>query len=86
MQILLMTLWILVVGALCIACFFVGAKVGQQVSKGETVELPKVDPLKPIREFGDRKEAEREQERYNTILENIDRYDGTSSGQKDIPR
>lgn len=86
MDILFMTLLILVVGALCIACFFVGAKVGQTVSRGETVEMPKIDPMQPIREHKERKQADREQERYDTMLENINRYDGTSSGQKDIPR
>lgn len=86
MQILLITLLILVVGALCVACFFVGAKVGQTVVQGEKIELPEVDPMKPIRERKERKQADKEQERYYTMLENIDCYDGTSSGQKDIPR
>lgn len=86
MQILLMTFLILVVGALCIACFFVGAKVGQTVSQGEKLELPEVDPLKPIREMRERKEEERERERYEAILRNIDNYDGTGQGQEDIPR
>jgi hypothetical protein len=86
MEILFITLLILVVGALCVACFFIGARVGQAASRGENITLPKIDPMKPIREHRERKEADREQERYNTILENIERYDGTSSGQKDIPR
>lgn len=77
---------ILTVGALNIACFFIGAKVGQKVSKGEPIELPKVDPMKPYRERKERKEAEREQDRYNTIMQNIDNYNGTSDGQKDVPR
>lgn len=79
-------LLILVVGALNIACFFFGAKVGQTVSKGEPIELPKVDPLKAIREREDRKEALREQERYDAIMRNIENYDGTSRGQEDVPR
>lgn len=86
MQILLITLLILVVGALCIACFFVGAKVGQTVSKGEDIKLPEVDPLKPIREMQERKQEQRERERYEAILRNIDNYDGTEQGQEDIPR
>ena len=86
MQILLITFLILVVGALCIACFFVGAKVGQTVSQGEKLELPEIDPLKPIRDMQARKEEERERERYEAILRNIDNYDGTAQGQEDIPR
>ena len=76
---------ILAIGALCIACFFVGAKVGQAASKGERIELPKVEPLKPIREHQDRKQARAEQERYDAILRNIENYDGTETGQKDVP-
>ena len=79
-------LLVLTTGTLCIVCFFIGAKVGQAASKGKDIKLPKLDPMKPIREHRERKVADREQERYNTIMENIDRYDGTASGQKDIPR
>ena len=86
MDILFMTLLILVVGALCIACFFVGAKVGQTVSRGETVEMPKIDPMQPIREMQERKAEQRERERYEAILRNVDNYDGTDHGQEDIPR
>lgn len=77
---------ILAIGALCIACFFVGAKVGQAASKGEPIELPKVEPLKPIREHKERKQAKEEQDRYDAILRNIENYDGTEAGQKDVPR
>lgn len=77
---------ILAIGALCIACFFVGAKVGQTVSKGEPIELPKVDPMKPIREHQERKQAKAEQEKYDAIMRNIENYDGTERGQEDVPR
>lgn len=79
-------LLILTVGALNIACFFIGAKVGQTVAKGKEIETPSVNPLKAIREREARKEAEAEQSKVNTILENIERYDGTAQGQKDVPR
>lgn len=77
---------VLATGALCMACFFLGAKVQQKVSKGEPLELPKVDVSKAIRERQDRKEAEREREKYETIMRNIDNYDGTGRGQEDVPR
>lgn len=79
-------LLLLVTGALNVACFFIGAKTCQTVSRGEKIELPAVDPMKPIRDHRERKEAEREQERYNTILRNIDNYDGSNVGQEDVPR
>ena len=74
------------VGIFNIACFIIGAKVGQKVSKGESIELPSVNPLKVVREHKAKKEAEIEQDRKSTIMQNIDRYDGTPNGQKDVPR
>lgn len=72
------------VGALCIGCFLIGAKVGQTVSKGETIELPSVDPFEAHRKHEARKEAQMEQDRIDTILRNIENYDGTSRGQEDV--
>jgi hypothetical protein len=76
----------LTIGVLCIVCFITGAKVGQTVSRGETIETPNINPVKAIREHQARKEAEKEQNRLETIMSNIDNYDGTSYGQKDVPR
>lgn len=79
----------LVVGTLCIVCFFVGAKVGQTVSRGETIEVPELNPVKIIRENRERRQEEWEQRRENKrtdiILQNIESYDGTGLGQKDVP-
>lgn len=72
------------VGALNIVCFYIGAKVGQKVSNGEPIEISMVNPMKAYREEQSRKEAEKEQIRRNTIMENIEAYDGTSAGQKDV--
>ena len=79
-------LLVLTVGTLCIVCFFVGAKVGQTVSKGEKIEAPSVNPMKAIQEHRDRKQAEAEQTRLDTIVRNIEAYDGTARGQQDVPR
>ena len=78
-------LLILAIGFVCMACFLIGAKVGQAVAKGEKVELP-INPLLSAKERQTKQEAEFEQNRLDAILHNIDRYDGTSNGQKDVPR
>lgn len=78
-------LLILAIGFVCMACFLMGAKVGQAVAKGEKVELP-INPMLSAKERQTKQEAEFEQNRLDTILQNIDRYDGTSAGQKDVPR
>lgn len=72
------------VGALCIGCFLIGAKVGQTVSKGETIELPSADPFEAYRKREARKEARAEQERIDTVLRNVDNYDGTGRGQEEV--
>jgi hypothetical protein len=79
-------LLLLVAGGMNILCFFIGAKIGQKVSKGEPIEVPSLNPLEAIREHNSRKEAERIQDRNAIIMENIEKYDGTPRGQKDVPR
>ena len=70
----------------CISCFIVGAKVGQTVAKGEKITVPSVNPMEAVRTHKAKKYAEMEQNRMDTILRNIDRYDGTSAHQEDVPR
>ena len=79
----------LLVAVICltnIACFITGAKVGQTVSRGEPIETPTIDPFKAYREREARHEAKAEQDRIDTIMRNIEKYDGTSNGQEDVPR
>lgn len=86
MELLLIVLLLFVVGALNVACFFIGAKVGQTATRGEDIKLPKVNPSAARKERRDREAAEDEQNRVNTILENIENYDGTGAYQKEVPR
>lgn len=79
-------LLILITGTLNVVCFLIGAKVGQTVAKGEEVKLPTLNPIEVIRERKDKKEAEWEQDRINTILQNVESYDGTANGQREVPR
>jgi hypothetical protein len=79
-------LLLLVMGITNVFCFLIGAKVGQKVVKGEEVKLPSVDPLKAYREHQNRKEAEMELDKVETIMRNLEAYDGTSNGQRDVPR
>lgn len=76
---------VLAVGIMCICCFMIGAKVGQTVSKGEDIKLPTVNPLEAYREHEQRKAARDEQERIETIMRNIEAYDGTADRQEDVP-
>ena len=74
-----------IMGVANVLCFVIGAKVGQKVTKGEEIKLPTVNPLEAYRKHEQKKQAEMAQSRINTILQNIDSYDGTGRGQTDVP-
>jgi hypothetical protein len=76
---------VLVTGCMCIWSFIIGAKVGQAVKNGEKVETPTVNPMEVYRQHKAKQEAEAEKNRYDTILRNIDSYDGTGSRQEEVP-
>ena len=78
-------LLLLVMGAVNVACFVIGAKVGQASAKGEKVELPSVNPMEAWRNRQEKNEAKKEQDKINAILRNIESYDGTDRGQEDVP-
>ena len=42
------------------------------------------DPIKAVRDQRVEREAEKERKRMETILSNIESYDGTGMGQKDV--
>ena len=68
-----------------ILCFMIGAKVGQTVANGDRVKLPTINPMQIAREHEAKKEAQIQQDKLDAILQNIEGYDGTPNGQKDIP-
>jgi hypothetical protein len=71
-----------------IICLFFGVWIGQKTSKGEVVEvknpLEVVNPVKLYRDSQEKRVAQKEQDKLNTILDNIENYNGTSIGQKDV--
>lgn len=75
-----------IMGIVNIACFMVGAKVGQTVQQGKEIEvkLPAVSPIEGYRALREKKEAQKEQERLDVIMHNIECYDGTPAGQKEV--
>ena len=85
MEALLLAIVALVVGVMNISCFIIGAKVGQTVSKGEEVKLPTVNPMEAYKKREAKKEAQMEQDRIDTIMRNIECFDGTGRGQEDVP-
>jgi hypothetical protein len=77
-------LTIVAISLLNIICFITGAIVGQKVVKGEKIELHKLNPMEIYRDNQEKKEAAKEMDKLETIMRNIERYDGTSRGQEDV--
>lgn len=76
------------IGIINILCFFIGAKVGQKVVKGEEIKAPDISKLNPMniqKKREEKYEVEKEKSKLETILRNIERYDGTDTGQEDVP-
>ena len=80
--------FLVLVGVQNLICVIIGLKVGLALNKGESFSLPN-----PIKEYAEqqakrqaKKEAKKEQEKIETILRNIENYDGTGFGQMDVPR
>lgn len=77
-----------IMGVVNIACFLAGAWTQQKVQKGEPIAVkpPAAGIGESIRAHRERKDMQKEQERLEAVLGNIERYDGTGTGQREIPR
>ena len=75
-------------GAFIMLSFMFGVKVGQMTKLGEKVEIK--TPTRVIKEYKEKKNIEeagrKENELIETMLQNIDSYDGTAIGQIDLDR
>lgn len=77
---------ILGTGLLNVLCFFIGSRIGNKVAKGENIDLPNLNPMDAIQKHKAKVQARTESEYWNAIQQNIDAYNGTEVGQKELPR
>lgn len=75
---------VLVMGVLMLLSFYIGAKTAQKASRGEEIKLPNINPVRAFEEYQDSKMIEQAEREKNIMLENIDNYDGSGLGQKDV--
>lgn len=75
---------VLLMGGMNLLAFLIGARTAQKANKGEDIKLPNMNPVEAYREHREQEEASKEQERLNTMLENINNYQGDGIGQQDI--
>ena len=77
---------LIVAGAMNAICFAIGAKIGQKTKKNEPIEFRNLNPLNVIKEEREKADAKKEQSLLEVLDYNIGIYNGTPSGQKDLPR
>ena len=81
------TIDIVVICVFNLLFFVVGAKIGQASMRGREI---RINPIKAIKEEIKDSKATKEENlrkrRIDTMLQNIDSYDGTGLGQKQIPK
>lgn len=75
---------IIATGTITVLAFIVGARTAQKVNRGEEIKMPTLNPMQAYQEHREHVEATKEQERMNTMLENINNYTGDGTGQKNI--
>ena len=71
-------------GVFIILAYTLGLKNGQKLKNNEEIEMPEINPVKIVRNEIETFEQKKKQDVYDTIMANIDNYDGTGLRQKDI--
>ena len=71
-------------GVFIILAYTLGLKNGQKLKKDEEIKMPEINPVKIVRNEIETFEQKKKQDIYDTMMSNIDNYDGTGLGQKDI--
>jgi hypothetical protein len=72
-------------GIFIILAYTLGLKNGQKLKNEEEIKIPEINPVKIVRNEIETFEQKKKQDAYDTMMANIDNYDGTGLGQKDIP-
>lgn len=72
-------------GLFILASYTLGLRNGQKLAKREEITMPEMNPVKVINKQIESVEQKKEQKAFDIMMSNIDNYDGTGLGQKDIP-
>ena len=71
-------------GIFIITAYTLGLKNGQRLKNNEEIKMPEINPIKIFRNEIESFEEKKKQNAFETMMSNIDNYDGTGLGQKDI--
>lgn len=80
---------VFIVGALNLLSFYLGSKTKNQNMNNKEIQI---NPMKVYKKYKEEKRQDEEKEKFikeqeqtKIMIENIENYDGTGMGQKDIP-
>ena len=74
-----------VFGLFILASYTLGLRNGQKLAKKEEITMPDMNPVTAISKQIETVEQKKKQKVLDIMMSNIDNYDGTGLGQKDIP-
>ena len=70
-----------------VLCLIIGVRIGQKVAKKQDIQINPITAVKKeIKENKKTRKEELSQRQIETMVQNIDNYDGTGLGQRDIPK
>ena len=80
---------VFIVGTLNLLSFYLGSKTKNQNMNNKEIQI---NPMKVYKKYKEEKRQDEEKEKFvkeqeqtKIMIENIENYDGTGMGQKDIP-
>lgn len=80
---------VFIVGTLNLLSFYLGSKTKNQNMNNKEIQI---NPMKVYKKYKEEKKQDEEKEKFvkeqeqtKIMIENIENYDGTGMGQKDIP-
>ncbi len=76
----------LITGSMCILSFIIGRRAGCGEKAEHKEARPRLSPSEHRRMREEREAARKDAELLSAVLENIDNYDGTPRGQRELPR
>jgi hypothetical protein len=83
MEMILLTFMLMALGIQTVLCCVLTVFLLKQMNVKE-IQIP--SPVKAVKEHKAKKIAKKERDMIETIMANIDNYDGTDNGQMDVPR
>ena len=65
--------------------YTLGLRNGQKITKSEEIKLPEINPISILNNVKEKYEEKKKQDALEIMMDNIENYDATGNGQKDIP-